>query len=97
MLHRHKRVLGALKLTYVGMRMLGTCKISRLSERPAPCDTSYALQVLQLTLAGLYSLVALSAAAGWLPGACFGALCLASPVVSACHAWVLFLSCVVLL
>ena len=46
---------------------------------------SICLQVLQLTLAGLYGLVALSAAAGWLPAACFGALCLASPVVSACH------------
>ena len=53
-------------------------------------DTVFALQVLQLTLAGLYGLVALSAAAGWLPAACFGALCLASPVVSTCQAWMLF-------
>lgn len=44
------------------------------------------LQVLQVTLAGLYGLVALSAAAGWLPSACFGALCLASPVVGVCCA-----------
>lgn len=33
----------------------------------------------------MYVLVAVSAIAGWLPAACFGALCLAFPVVRPCH------------
>ena len=45
------------------------------------------MQVLQLSLASVYGLVALCTAAGWLPAGCFGALCLASPVVSACLVW----------
>ena len=40
------------------------------------------VQVLQLMLASVYALVAVSAVAGWLPAACFGTLCLAFPVVS---------------
>lgn len=52
-------------------------------------DMIHILQVLQLALVGVYALVALSTAAGWLPAGCFGALCLASPVVWACHALLL--------
>ncbi|KAL3145751.1 hypothetical protein ABBQ38_015130 [Trebouxia sp. C0009 RCD-2024] len=48
--------------------------------------TANGVKVLQLALAGVYGLVALSTAVGWLPPGCFGALCLASPVVRAWHA-----------
>lgn len=43
--------------------------------------TANAVKVLQLMLATVYALVAVSAVAGWLPAACFGTLCLAFPVV----------------
>ena len=44
------------------------------------------VQVLQLSLAAVYGVVAVSTAAGWLPAGCFGALCLASPVVGSSSA-----------
>ena len=45
------------------------------------CQRLDALQVLQLALAAMYVLVGVSAVTGWLPAGCFGALCLAFPVV----------------
>ncbi len=45
------------------------------------CQRLDAAQVLQLALAAMYVLVGVSAFTGWLPAGCFGALCLAFPVV----------------
>ncbi|DBA75531.1 TPA: hypothetical protein ACH3X2_009094 [Trebouxia sp. C0005] len=43
--------------------------------------TANAVKVLQLALLAMYVLVGVSASTGWLPAGCFGALCLAFPVV----------------
>lgn len=43
--------------------------------------TANGVKVLQLALAAVYALVAVSMFTGWLPAACFGALCLVFPVV----------------
>lgn len=43
--------------------------------------TANAVKVLQLALVAIYMLVGVSASTGWLPAGCFGALCLAFPVV----------------
>lgn len=45
------------------------------------CQRLDAAQVLQLALLAMYVLVGVSASTGWLPAGCFGALCLAFPVV----------------
>ena len=45
------------------------------------CQRLDSAQVLQLALGAMYVLVGVSAVTGWLPAGCFGALCLAFPVV----------------
>ena len=62
-------------------------------QRREVLTVGLAVQVLQLSLASVYGLVALCTAAGWLPAGCFGALCLASPVVSTCLLLLFIVTC----